>query len=125
MQCVDGRNGKRKNDANSDIQEAKRCKTVSNVAKNFNDIHLKNDFIPEEFIVCEKQERIFCGRHALRAIAQNTVLFDDQFLQTLGRQLASEELLIRQDIHVEDNQYFNVYTGYYNIQVIQEALKKQ
>ncbi|CAF1487611.1 unnamed protein product, partial [Adineta ricciae] len=125
MNCIEEKNQKRKYDVNNEIEENKRCKTASNVVRILNDIDVTKDLIPEHFIICEKQQRLFCGRHALRAIVQNTTFFDDEFLQSLGRQLASDELMIREDISAIDNEYFNVYSGYYNIQVVQEALRRQ
>jgi hypothetical protein len=79
---------------------------------------------PEDFIICETQEELFCARHALSALVQNREVFDDIYLTTLGEQLATEELLIHEAESLVDDFYFIRTTGYYHIQVIQRALQE-
>ncbi|CAF2046319.1 unnamed protein product [Rotaria magnacalcarata] len=52
-----------------------------------------NTINPEDVIVCERQYRLFCGRHALRALLQNVEIFDDTYLISLATELATQELI--------------------------------
>ncbi|CAF4302547.1 unnamed protein product [Rotaria sp. Silwood2] len=76
-----------------------RCQTNENVVnKQFDMFH--DGMTPEGVIICERQERLFCGRHALRALLQNIDIFDDTYLISVGEQLATDELfLIQMDCH--------------------------
>ncbi|CAF4342879.1 unnamed protein product, partial [Rotaria magnacalcarata] len=67
-----------------------------------------NTINPEDVIVCERQYRLFCGRRAL-----------------LATELATQELITREDVHTLRDVYFNKSNGYYNIQVIKNALQLQ
>ncbi|CAF5157643.1 unnamed protein product, partial [Rotaria magnacalcarata] len=84
-----------------------------------------NTINPEDVIVCERQYRLFCGRHALRALLQNVEIFDDTYLISLATALATQELITREDLHTLRDVYFNKSNGYYNIQVIKNALQLQ
>ncbi|CAF1051404.1 unnamed protein product, partial [Rotaria sordida] len=42
--------------------------------------HADDSIIPEDVILCEKQELLFCRRHALKALLQNAEIFDDTYL---------------------------------------------
>ncbi|CAF5175146.1 unnamed protein product, partial [Rotaria magnacalcarata] len=84
-----------------------------------------NTINPEDVIVCERQYRLFCGRHALRALLQNVEIFDDTYLISLATELATQELITREDLHTLRDVYFNKSNGYYNIQVIKNALQLQ
>ena len=101
----------------------KRRKTTHNVNV-FNDI-LHTNLIPEDFIICEIHERLFCGPHALRALVQNRNVFDDFYLRNLGDELATAELLVCEDNIRTRHFYYNIVNGYYNIVIIQEALRRQ
>ena len=80
---------------------------------------------PEDFIVCEKQQLLFCGRHALRALVQNTHMFDDTYLMSLGEEFSTQELIIREDATTFNQFYFNQANGYYHIEVVRKALRQQ
>ena len=102
----------------------KRLKTTHTVDIHIDDILTTDEIIPEEFIICEKQQRLFCGRHALRALVQNVTIFDDNYLIGIAEEIAREELSFRQDTDRTEQFYFNRNTGYYNIEVIQRVLKQ-
>ncbi|CAF5168116.1 unnamed protein product, partial [Rotaria magnacalcarata] len=80
--------------------------TDNNLNNVFDNRH--NTINPEDVIVCERQYRLFCGRHAL-----------------LATELATQELITREDVHTLRDVYFNKSNGYYNIQVIKNALQLQ
>ncbi|CAF4983412.1 unnamed protein product [Rotaria sp. Silwood1] len=95
----------------------KRIKFTNNI--NFIDNYDRADdvIIPEDVIVCEKQELLFCGRHALRALVQNVEIFDDTNLISLAKELATQEIVLHQDISIYQEFYFNHVTGYYHIEI--------
>jgi hypothetical protein len=88
-------------------------------------VFLKTTFIPEDISVCKIQERLFCERHALRALVQNKDIFDDLYLMSEVEKLGTQELIIREDASTSQQFYFNINDSYYNIQVIQKALREQ
>ena len=78
---------------------------------------------PEDVIICEKQEELFCGRHVLRALAQRLDLFDDEYLKGIGRHLASSEQICRDNQAVPITEYYYEKTGEYDIQILDIALR--
>jgi hypothetical protein len=102
----------------------KRQKTTNNIDISTVSAVFDENVVPECFIICEKQEALFCGRHALRALVQNLDIFDDSYLMNLAEQISMEELLIKEDVSTCKEFYFNPTNGYYHIQVIERALKQ-
>lgn len=76
----------------------------------------------ESLIVCEKQEKLYCGRHALRAISQRLDLFDDEYLENIGQNLAALEQINRNGELVQTTEYYNEESGEYDIQILKAAL---
>ena len=77
---------------------------------------------PEHFIICEKQERHYCGRHALRTLVQRLDLFTDEYLQEVANNLAAEEQLHRDGDFVQTLDYYIPDNGDYDIQVLRASL---
>jgi hypothetical protein len=114
---------KRKVNPNDNSNEVDRNKNSMNISNKLP--KLNGTAIPEHLMICEVQESLFCGRHALRALVQRLDVFDDTYLMSLGEQLSSEELIVREDETTLPNIYFNVSIGYYQIQVLERALQQQ
>ncbi|MBA7567840.1 hypothetical protein ES708_09558 [subsurface metagenome] len=76
-------------------------------------------------IVCERQDRLLCGRHALRALLQNLEIFDDAYLSSLAEQLTTKELIIMINQSSLKGIHSNNRDGYYHTDVIQRALQQQ
>jgi len=112
------------NDISTCNSDDKGLKTTYTIYIDIDGIVTDEEIVPEDFIVCEKQQRLFCGRHALRALVQNPTIFDDSYLISIAQELATEELTLREDTNRILQFYFNPNTGYYDIQVIQTALKQ-
>ena len=77
---------------------------------------------PEEIIICEKQEILYCGRHALRALCQRLDLFSDGYLAEVARNLAVLEQISRQGQTIQLKEYYDATTGEYDIQILKAAL---
>lgn len=108
----------------NDIKNSnKRLKLSNNVNVFDNSDQFNCNINPEDVIICEKQERLFCGRHALRALLQNMEMFDDVYLTNLARELANQESLIHQDSFTFEQFYFHNIDGFYHIHVIEKALQ--
>ncbi|CAF1477420.1 unnamed protein product [Adineta ricciae] len=105
------------NNAVEDYDERKRCKYDST---NLSTSGLNKK--PEDIIVCERQEALFCGRHALRALAQRLDLFDDGYLMEVARNLVAEENIVRHEQTVRSNDYYYEDRGQYDIQILKAAL---
>jgi hypothetical protein len=116
---------KRKNNLQLFKNDNKRHKTTNDVYINILHNNDDGDIVPEDVIICEKQEGLFCGRHALRALIQNTDMFDDYLLRSLAEDLATQELIVREDAGSIYQMDFNINNGYYDIQVIHKALQQQ
>ena len=65
---------------------------------------------PEEIIICEKQEKLYCGRHALRALCQRLDLFSDGYLAEVARNLAALEQISRQGQTIQLKDYYDANT---------------
>ncbi|CAF1689846.1 unnamed protein product, partial [Adineta ricciae] len=105
------------NNAVEDYDERKRCKYDTT---NLSTAGLNKK--PEDIIVCERQEALFCGRHALRALAQRLDLFDDGYLMEVARNLVAEENIVRHEQTVRSNDYYYEDRGEYDIQILKAAL---
>ena len=77
---------------------------------------------PEDIILCERQEKHFCGRHALRALTQRRDLFSDQYLIEVGQNVAAAEQIIREGDEIRLTEYYYEKTGDYDIQILKAAL---
>ncbi|CAF3435365.1 unnamed protein product, partial [Rotaria socialis] len=102
----------------------KRFKTINdtNVRNEYNNF---DDTINTlDMIICEPQEGLFCGRHALRALVQNREKFDDTYLSSIAEELSTQEMLINNHISTNEASYSINNNGYYHIQVIQKALEQ-
>jgi hypothetical protein len=102
----------------------KRFKTINdtNVRNEYNNF---DDTINNlDMIICEPQEGLFCGRHALRGLVQNREKFDDTYLSSIAEELSTQEMLINNDISTNEASYSINNNGYYHIQVIQKALEQ-
>lgn len=77
---------------------------------------------PEDIIVCEEQEELYCGRHALRALSQRLDLFSDEYLKEVARNIAASEQICRDGEAIEMTEYYYEHTGEYDIQVLKAAL---
>ena len=73
-------------------------------------------------IICERQEALFCGRHALRALVQRMDLFDDVHLQEVAQKLVAAENIARNGQTVRSSDYYYQDTGEYDIQILKAAL---
>ncbi|CAF3345272.1 unnamed protein product [Rotaria sp. Silwood2] len=122
---------KNKRSRNNSKHTNKRLKVINNININDatnvdDDTNMVNDIIkPENVIICERQRRLFCGGHALRALVQDRQIFDDTYLISLAEELATQELILRPRATTVRQYYFNYITGYYHIEVIQKALQQQ
>ncbi|CAF3453929.1 unnamed protein product [Rotaria socialis] len=103
----------------------KRFKTANNMNVDNEYNHVDDIITPEDAIICERQQDLFCGRHALRALLQDTEIFDDIYLTGLAEELAKQELQVRDRLSTFENFYSTNSEGYYHIQVIQNALEHQ
>ncbi|CAF3985214.1 unnamed protein product, partial [Rotaria magnacalcarata] len=81
---------------------------------------LKNS---QNIIICEKQDRNYCGRHCLRALAQNLDLFSDEYLVEIANNLAAAEQICRNGASIRITQYYYENSGDYDIQVLEAALR--
>ncbi|CAF2149878.1 unnamed protein product [Rotaria magnacalcarata] len=91
----------------------KRFKTINdkNVCNEYNNF---DDTINNlDMIICEPQEGLFCGRHALRALVQNREKFDDTYLSSIAEELSTQEMLINNDISTNETSYSINNNGYY------------
>lgn len=77
---------------------------------------------PEQIIICEQQEGMYCGRHALRALTQRRDLFNDEYLKEVAQNIAAAEQISRRGDTVRLTDYYYENTGEYDIQVIKAAL---
>lgn len=77
---------------------------------------------PEDIIVCEKQESLYCGRHVLRAVSQRLDLFTDTYLKEIAQNLAGFEQIYSHEESVRITDYYYEHTGEYNIDVLKAAL---
>ncbi|CAF4422142.1 unnamed protein product [Rotaria sp. Silwood2] len=122
---------KNKRSRNNSKHTNKRLKVINNININDatnvdDDTNMVNDIIkPENVIICERQRRLFCGGHALRALVQDRQIFDDTYLISLAEELATQELILRPRATTVRQYYFNYINGYYHIQVIEKALQQQ
>ncbi|CAF0877342.1 unnamed protein product [Adineta steineri] len=103
----------------------KRRKTSTNINNNIHNDIYNEDIHPEDAIVCEEQQLLFCGRHALRAFVQNLEKFDDSSLVSIGQELATQELLIHEQERINQDIYYSIEDGFYHIEVIQNALREE
>ncbi|CAF4323315.1 unnamed protein product, partial [Adineta steineri] len=103
----------------------KRRKTSTNINNNIHNNIYNDDIHPEDAIVCEEQQLLFCGRHALRAFVQNLDKFDDSSLVSIGQELATQKLLIHEQERINQDIYYNIQDGFYHIEVIQNALRQE
>ncbi|CAF2041804.1 unnamed protein product [Rotaria magnacalcarata] len=102
----------------SDCGDMKRLKCdISNLFKHS---FLKNS---QNIIICEKQDRNYCGRHCLRALAQNLDLFSDEYLVEIANNLAAAEQICRNGASIRITQYYYENSGDYDIQVLEAALR--
>ncbi|CAF1420062.1 unnamed protein product, partial [Rotaria sordida] len=86
---------KNKKSRNGSKHTNKRLKVINNINV-IDDNNIGDDIItPEEVIICERQRRLFCGRHALRGLVQDRQIFHDTYLISLAEELATEELALR------------------------------
>ncbi|CAF1456549.1 unnamed protein product [Adineta ricciae] len=70
---------------------------------------------PEDIIICEKQESLYCGRHVLRAVSQRLDLFSDTYLKEVAQNLANFEQIYSHQESVLVTEYHHENTGEYNI----------
>ena len=77
---------------------------------------------PEDIIICERQEALFCGRHARRALVQRLDIFDDDYLMEVAENLVAEENILRHEQRVRTNDYYYEDRGEYDIQILKAAL---
>ncbi|CAF1196955.1 unnamed protein product [Adineta ricciae] len=77
---------------------------------------------PEDIIICEKQESLYCGRHMLRAVSQRLDLFSDTYLKEVAQNLANFEQIYSHQESVLVTEYYHENTGEYNIDVLKAAL---
>ncbi|CAF4197391.1 unnamed protein product, partial [Adineta steineri] len=103
----------------------KRRKTSININNNIHNNIYNDDIHPEDAIVCEEQQLLFCGRHALRALVQNLDKFDDSSLISIGQELATQELLIHEQERINQDIYYSIEDGFYHIEVMQNALRQE
>lgn len=78
---------------------------------------------PEDIIVCEQQEKNFCGRHALRALAQRLDLFNDEYLMNIAKNLATIQQACEFQTTIQITDYYYKNQGDYNIQILQAAVQ--
>ncbi|CAF3420621.1 unnamed protein product [Rotaria socialis] len=77
----------------------------------------------KNIIICEEQDRNYCGRHSLRALAQNLDLFSDEYLVEIANNLAAAEQICRNGDSIRITQYYYENSGDYDIQVLDAALR--
>ena len=78
----------------------------------------------DDLIVCEKQDKHHCGRHALRALTQRLDVFNDEYLSSVAEHLVAEEQLARNGEMVRITDYLHEGNGDYDIQVLKSALMR-
>jgi len=77
---------------------------------------------PEDIIVCENQEELYCGRHALRPLSQRLDLFSDDYLIEVAQNVAAAEQICRHGEPIRLAEYYYQNTGEYDIQVLKAAV---
>ncbi|CAF3615746.1 unnamed protein product [Rotaria socialis] len=78
---------------------------------------------PESIIICENQEKNYCGRHALRALSQNLDIFSDDYLINVAQNIVASEQICRNGEFIQTTDYYYENTGDYDIQILEAALR--
>ncbi|CAF1450451.1 unnamed protein product [Adineta steineri] len=104
-----------------------QCMTYDKLVVDLTGINWKPDKAeskrkPEDLIIHEKQEQLFCGRHVLRALSLTLDLFDDDYLIEVAQNIAATEQINRHGGAIQLTKYYYENTGEYDIQVLKAAL---